>query len=320
MDLDQERRTILRQVADGTLDPSEAAERLAALDRDAAGEVDDSGRTEERIIRRAVTYSGAEGDAKLRKVKVTGAFRSVEVTGDDSVHEAVADGPHNARREGDTLVIDGSMLDDEDGFVFSRGQHRRGVRINVSSSNRPRPLVIRMNPDLDLDARVEAGPLTIEDVHGRVRARVAAGPLKVHGFRRPIDLRVAAGTVKARGRIDEGESRIECEAGKVLLHLDHGSNVRVKATASLGKVAMGGRSRSTRVRVGRPLRLGGEGDLLDLGQLHAKLSGMFVDDEEIVIGDGRASMDVSVAMGAADITSDDDAVGGLRWDDADDEG
>lgn len=311
---------ILQQVADGTLDPSDAAERLSALDRDAEGDRaeqgDDGGRPRYETIRKE--YVAGDGDATIRTVKVGGNFRSVEIIGDKAVREAVAEGPHRARRDGGVLIIDGTMLEDEDGFVFSR-RGSRNVSINVSKGNRPRPLIIRMNPDLDLDARVEAGPLSVEDVHGRVRARVTAGPLRVEGFRQPIDLRVAAGTVKARGRVDDGDSRIECEAGKVLLHLDEGSDVRIVASASLGKVAMGGRQKvRTRVRSASTSRGFGFGfdEKLDMSSLQSKLSGMFADREEIVIGNGRGHLEVNVAMGAADITADDTGTS-PAWDDED---
>lgn len=350
MDADQERKKILRQVADGTLDPTDAAERLAALDRDAETGSGGSGEGDEEYVEKVVRVRRTGDTGPVRSIRVGGSFRSVEIIGDDSVKEAVAEGPHRARQEGDVLVIDGAMLDDEDGFVFSRGDrsHRR-VRINVSSSSnsRPRPLVVRMNPDLDLEARVEAGPLSIDEVHGKIRARVAAGPLRIQGFRSPVDLRVAAGTVKARGRIDRGESRIECEAGKVHLHLERGSSVRVRASASLGKVLVGGRAQGSaraaakagarakaagraqaqaaadggvRAKAGaraeaRRVRGFGE-DGFDLSNLHATLSGMFADSEEIIIGGGRGDMEVIVAMGAADITADDDP----RHDDDDEDG
>lgn len=313
MDVDQERRKILRHVADGTLDPTDAAERLAALDRDAETGTDRGDAAgDEEYVEKVVRVRRTGDTGPVRAIRVGGSFRSVEIIGDHSVKEAVAEGPHRARQEGDVLVIDGAMLDDEDGFVFSRGDrsHRR-VRINVSSNSRPRPLVVRMNPDLDLEARVEAGPLSIDEVHGKIRARVAAGPLRIQGFRSPVDLRVAAGTVKARGRVERGESRIECEAGKVQLHLERGSSVRVRASASLGKVLVGGRARAraaakagARAEARRAMRFGDEG--FDLSNLHSTLSGMFADSEEIIIGGGRGDMEVIVAMGAADITADDD--------------
>src|SRR5205085_12459287 len=103
-----------------------------------------------------------------------------------------------------------------------------------------RPLRVRVNPDIPLEARVEAGPLTIRRVRGPIKARVAAGPLVLEGFESPIDVRVAAGKVSARGRLDSGVSTIDCDAGKVSLHLEHGSDVRVNASATLGKVDFGG--------------------------------------------------------------------------------
>ncbi len=121
-----------------------------------------------------------------------------------------------------------------------------GVRLRSTAA-----LQVRMNPELALDAKVDAGPLSIRQVHGPIKARVSAGPLKIEEFEGPLDLHVAAGPIKARGTLDHGDSRIQCEAGSVNLHLTHGSSVRVKANATLGKVHLFGerdrdRDRATR--------------------------------------------------------------------------
>jgi hypothetical protein len=239
-------------------------------------------------------------------VVIRGTFRAVEVVGDGSIQEAVADGRHMAHHDGETLVIDGGSIDfdddddDEDWFRFNRGYsyRRLGMRLRSGSA-----LQVRMNPDLALDAKVEAGPLTIRRVHGPIRARVNAGPLKIEDFEGPLDLHVAAGPIKARGVLDHGESRIQCEAGSVNLHLTQGSSVRVHANATLGKVHMFGdatqRSRDDRrdfhwedwtgPNVGRVL-----GDVL----------GKFGDNHEATIGAGMGTLDVEVAMGAVHLSAD----------------
>jgi hypothetical protein len=192
----------------------------------------------------------------------------------------------------------------------------RGVRsysYGPGREYRPKPLRVRMNPDVELDARVEAGPLKIIRVHGPIKARVAAGPLKIEEFESPIDVRVAAGKVDASGRIDHGESTIDCDAGKVRLHLTHGSHARVSASATLGKVDFGGRHSSfgTNIRdeIRDTVRSGVRGSLGDLSGLGDHLSSIlntaFSDEHEVVVGRGTATVDIRVSMGAADITFED---------------
>lgn len=331
------RREILEAVAAGRLTPTEAADQLAALDRDDAGSaraadgaepsVPDDPDARRRVEEQVIVINRGEGatERKLVRVKVEGTFRAVEVVGDDEVREAVADGDHRSRREGDVLVIDatgfGEDDDDEheassdfgDWFTNTGRRHVRRIRVGgrsgaVGVSNyRPRPLRVRMNPDLQLDARVEAGPLVIKRVRGPVTARVAAGPLTITGFESPIDLKVSAGKVTATGRVDHGESHIDCDAGKVRLHLDKGSHARVRAQATLGKVGLGQHQGEFR-RVKKEIRdLGESGNLHDLGErLSELLSGAFSDSHEVTVGRGTGSIEIQVSMGAADISFDDD--------------
>jgi len=56
---------------------------------------------------------------------VVRALGSADIIGDPSVREAVAEGPHIARREGDTLVIEGDdEFDMRSGFMFGWDQNR----------------------------------------------------------------------------------------------------------------------------------------------------------------------------------------------------
>ena len=327
---DDARRTILEAVAAGRVTPSEAADQLAALEADEAGSArseetagrdasdDDNSRVEERVI---VLKQGDGTETKLLRIKVEGTFRAIEVVGDDDVLEAVAEGDHRSRREGDVLVIDGSAFGDEDDetaasdfgdwFQTTGRRHVRRIRVGGRGAGagayRPRPLRVRMNPDLTLDARVEAGPLVIKRVRGPVTARVAAGPLTITGFESPIDLKVSAGKVTAKGRVDHGESHIDCDAGKVRLHLESGSHARVRAQATLGKVGLGEHQTEFK-RVKKELRdLGDLGNLHDLGdRLSDLLSGAFSDTHEVTVGRGTGSIEIQVSMGAADVTFDDD--------------
>lgn len=296
------------------MDPGDAADALADLEYD----------EEEDAARPAETQGP---DRVATTIRVNGNFRSVEIIGDAGVREAVAEGPHRTRWEGDVLVVDGtSAFDDDDddlegddgedgerpyfGEWFrangARNLHRARMAYGRTNEHKPRPLRVRMNPNLPLEARIEAGPLTIRGVHAPVNARVAAGHLIIEDFVAPIDLRVAAGKVSATGRLTDGVSTIDCDAGKIRLHLTHGSDARVNASATLGKIDFGGRSRSRgRDRFDwQGLRDGGE--MGDMGErLASVLNSAFSDDHEVVVGQGTAEVDVRVSMGSADITFDD---------------
>lgn len=333
---DDARRKILEAVAAGRMDPGDAANALADLDAPASPDEPDppSDELAERVVERRVLVHGGN-DTQLRVVRVDATFRAVEIVGDPGVHEAVAEGPHRVRWEGDALVIDGATgLDDDDfdddedddrvefGEWFrTRGPRMHKVRFSSGGRGdyRPRPLRVRMNPDIGLEARVEAGPLKILRVHAPIKARVTAGPLVIEDFASPIDVRVAAGKVDATGRLDRGESTIDCDAGKVRLHLTHGSHARVTASATLGKVGFGAPRRGARRPsfddLGPNGPLGPRGfsgmkaDFSDLSNLSERLTTMlndaFFDDHEVVVGDGTATVDIRVSMGSADITFDD---------------
>lgn len=267
-DLDARRRAILEQVADGTLSASEAAERLAAFEAEERGEPhrQDSGPT-------------GRDSPPARTVRIEATLRGVAVIGDPAVAEAVAEGPHLARREGDVLVIE-SRLDRDwgsSGFAFSRvGPH--GMRVRTGPGRRD--LVVRINPDLALEASVDAGSLSVKGVTGSIGARVSAGAARVDGFAAPLDVEVVAGSFKGRGVLNTGDSHIRCEAGAVRLHLERGSSVAVTTESSLGKV-----------RVGEGVGATTAGSLLS-------------DSRSTVIGGGAGNLEIEVSMGSLRLTSD----------------
>lgn len=195
----------------------------------------------------------AEGAAT--RIRVLRSLGTADIIGDPSVREAVAEGPHVARREGDALVIEGQDYDFDPraGFMFGWDRdarrdlrrlqrmhhHRRGIRWDMP------PLRIRVNPDLPLEVNSMAGQLRIRGVHGPIRANVQAGSTDIDDFRGPLELSCQAGGIKARGRLDHGESRVRCDMGAVRIHLERGSSVRVTARSTMGKVMVGGDRRSS---------------------------------------------------------------------------
>jgi hypothetical protein len=201
--------------------------------------------------------------AGVGQIKVLSEFGWVQVIGDGSVREAVVEGPHSVRREEGRLVIEHDV--ERGDFTFSRGHvsfHGRGPRMTV-----------RMNPALPLELESTAGSIRIRDLTGPIQASVQAGSTMIDGFRGPLRLTSQAGSIRAYGTLTEGESRVSCEAGSVRIHLERGSSVRVRARAKMGRVRIDGSRRGERVGLGSSV-------------------------EEVIVGEGRASLDIDSTMGS----------------------
>jgi hypothetical protein len=243
-------REIVNQVAAGTISAEEGAARLESLEAAEAAPPSEP------------TPSGT------RRVRVASGIGSAEIVGDPNVAFAVAEGPHRARQEGDTMVIEQGPIVGEDNFNFGRGDRR--VVINGMEFGQRR-LTVRMNPDLALAVTVNAGSLRIEGVHGSISGEVLAGSCRISDFAAPLDLAIQAGNLSASGRLDGGASKVRCEMGNVTINLEKGSSVKVTARTTMGKVA-----------VER-----GAGDPVMLGQ-----SG-----REVTVGAGAGSLDIECTMG-----------------------
>lgn len=216
-------REILSQVAAGTISAEEGAARLEALESEAPPQ-------EPPALPAPAPTTG------IRQVTVNSRFGNTEIVGDPTVASAVADGPHRARQEGDTMVIDQSVLSGEASFEFNRPY----ARIAIPGFDTDKKLTVRMNPALALRTRVQAGNVHIRGVKGPVTSDVQAGNCMVDGFAGPVNLSVSAGNLEARGRLDGGTSSIRCQMGEVKVDLDRTSNVRITAHTTLGKVAVEG--------------------------------------------------------------------------------
>ena len=210
----------MNQVAAGTISAEEGAARLAGLEPAA-----------EPVPRPEPAPANP-----VRQVNVVSRFGNTEVIGDPSVAFAVADGPHQARQDGDTMVIEQSPLTDDTSFEFNRPY----ARITIPGFDFHRSLVVRMNPALALRTKVQAGNLSIEGVKGAVTTEVQAGNCTVSGFAGPIQLSVTAGNIDARGRLDGGASSIRCAMGEVKVRLERTSSVRINARTMMGEVATEG--------------------------------------------------------------------------------
>lgn len=221
-------------------------------------------------------------DATVDRLQLLSAFRTVVVVADPTVRTVAVEGPHRARLDGSTLVIDG---DDEtlEGFRFeSRQGTRRGRHFRLGVDNpRPVPLRVRANPSLALLAEVAAGSLKIAEMRGPITAEVAAGALSIAGASGPLDLSTAAGPIKVQGRLTTGTHRIRCEAGAVKVILDPASSVRIHAKASLGKVVLPGVSGPAGFAIGSA-------------------------DSEATIGDGEATLAIECSVGGVKVVLEGD--------------
>jgi hypothetical protein len=237
-----ERREILSRVAAGTISPEEAAAQLDAINQ-----------------------SDRQAEPSIRTVRVVRQLGSFEIIGDPNVRDAVAEGPHHARIDGDVMVFEGVTSDGPGGFMFGLG--RNLLRDAV---------LIRMNPALGLDVQVQAGDCRVRGVEGPIRARVQAGSATIDGFASAVDFSVNAGDLQATGRLDSGDSRISCKMGNASLHLERGSSVRIKSHSSLGDIELPDRSHQA----------GG------------------TRNEDFMVGDGAASLAIETTLGSVKVTTD----------------
>ena len=218
------RRGILEKVASGDLNPEDAAKLLEELERGSAASLPQPG---------PATPSGP-----VTTVRIVGDFRTAKIVGDPSVREAVVEGPHTITREGATLVInaEGGESPEHGEWKFARGT------VVIGLGSKPKPIAVRMNPDLALQVRIDAGSASIEGIRGAIQGDIDAGAFKIKDFASPFDLQVDAGSIQAEGVLDRGDSRIKCDAGNVRVILQKGSSVKVRARADVGHVSVGGDS------------------------------------------------------------------------------
>src|ERR1700682_1335864 len=256
--MDDARRAILTRVAAGTLTPAEAATFLDAVER---GQTPAPGS-------RLTSSAGSD----IRGVRVSSNFGRIIVLGDASVDQATAEGPHVARQENGIFVIETEQRVDGD-FWF--GQRDGGSWWN---SFRGPTVTVRMNPRLEAWISADAGSVTVRDVRASIHAEVQAGSLVIQGFAGPLDLAASAGSIRAEGSLREGSSRIRCEMGSIRIALTPDSDVRVSATANMGKVNL---DNGTEDR-GRGRRWG--------------------ERQEAVYGSGTASLDIESQMGSVAVS------------------
>jgi hypothetical protein len=248
-------REILNQVATGTISAEEGAARLEALEGGPAPAAE---------AQTTAPTAAAPKVPATRQVKVVANIGMVEIAGDPSVAFVTADGPHRARQEGDTMVIDHLPLGADDNFSFGSDSLRRIVRKGFDLQRRG--LTVRMNPDLALIVSTKAGDVRVDGVHGPISAEVQAGNCTISDFRSPLNLVVQAGSLTAIGRLDGGASKVRCQMGSVEINLEKGSSVRISAHTTMADVAIQGPATegAAAASVGNVVTIGGGAGTLDV--------------------------------------------------------
>ncbi|MCA1839711.1 MAG: hypothetical protein LC723_05190 [Actinobacteria bacterium] len=302
IDTDDSKRKILEMVAQKQISVDEAARLLEALKGDGPNDPDGP-RVQKRVEIRTIQQD--HDDGPVTSVRVVGTFQALRVVGDPSVQGAVGEGEfHKVREEDGTLIFEESqdengdsfmlfgprnmrrtrvMQEDDDDGDLSFSRRSKQVRFSVGrhfqmGDGRPPALRIRMNPDLPLEIDMTAGSARVNGVHGPITANLTAGTGRFEDVQSPIKIGVDAGSLNIKGVFDRGDSEIRCTAGKVRVQLEQGSDVQIKAKATLGRISL-------------PDESGKDADWQGVG------SGK----REVTIGQGKARLDIEATTGSVSV-------------------
>lgn len=219
-----------------------------------------------------VEHSHLPAPAGVQRVTIRAVGRRVRLIGEPAINGVAVDGPHQIKRDGDTLAInsEGDMGVSLDGFTMLRTRSVGDLKSHMNGF--AKELQIRVNPSLRVEIEVTGGSVVAERLPNLAKVRVTAGMAKVTDVDGPIDLLVQAGSATLDAQITKGRSRVRVESGAATVNLRRGSDVKVHTEAQLGKVSWTG-----------------------------AVSGQ---SKDVEIGRGRASLDVEVLVGTAQIASD----------------
>ncbi|MEZ5186382.1 MAG: hypothetical protein R2720_11600 [Candidatus Nanopelagicales bacterium] len=251
--MSDELRAVLEDVAAGKVTAEEASVRIQALNQEpAAGDV------VVEPVRRIVVKAGA---VRLR------------ITGDPSVAEAVADGPHTMKRDGDALLIDTNTTAGDYAVEPPRSAFMTWVGQMVNRVGAT--LDLRVNPNLPIQVLLVGGPLEMSGMLAGASVGVEAGAAQISG-RGPLLFDVASGS----GKVDwtfTGQSRVRADMGSVTVTVRPDSDVVVTADTSLGQALVKSHT----------------------GNLKASQDGS---TPSTTVGNGTGTLTVSSRMGAAQVT------------------
>ncbi|AQP47944.1 hypothetical protein BW730_11025 [Tessaracoccus aquimaris] len=255
---------ILDDLAAGRIDAQEASRRI-----DAAKRAADAPQAPKEPPA-DTTRKGGPKSGGLSRISVTSVGRRVRIEGDQSVSTLTIDGPHVLRRVGTVMEVNstGEIGPNFGGFSLIRPPRSWD---DIRDIGLGKELVIRVNPNLIVDAEVTTGGLRTVGVPRLGRIRVTAGGSTLEDVEEVEDLLSQAGGISVEGPISVGRSRLKVESGTLTVTLSKGANVTIRGEAKLGRISWPD-----------------GGDKVD----------------EYVVGNGSARLDVAVVMGMATIKSE----------------
>ena len=281
---------ILRDLADGRIDASEAERRIDELQAppgpgvpptepvadDTEGPVAEGGPAGEALPpeRPAHDEEGPAGANGVDAVTVRVVGRRLRVIGDPSVATLVADGPHSLRRHGGVLEVssDGELGPGLDAFTMLRVPRTiddlRNLGFNQLGFGRE--LVLRVNPAIPVDIELTAGTLAASAVPRLGKVRLTGGSAHLSGVETIEDALVQAGSATIRGSLRRGRSRVRVESGQLTVELAPSADVTIRAEAQMGRVVWPGEQQNI---------------------------------DEYVAGSGAGRLDIGVVMGYVTVRS-----------------
>jgi hypothetical protein len=275
-------RALLSQVAAGTVAPEEASQRITASTDTGTGATTDHAASAAppsgvRVVPNAAPHdpdarphSPTADTGPIDRVVIRGTAVKLVLIADSSITGATVQGPHVARRDGGAIVIDTDADLGPGDFSYEPNQRRSGKVFGRWRGGET--VIVRLRPELPVEVSVAAGSIVATGLKGGLRFSVDAGSIKTTDCSGPLDGRVASGSAVLDWRFDGGTSRLRCELGSVKMRLDARSDVTVKVRAELGSVDLGKSS---------------------AGGVNAS--------RELVVGNGRGTLDVDVSLGSAKI-------------------
>jgi hypothetical protein len=219
--MSDELRDLLNRVASGEISPDEAE---SALKQANAAKADAT----------PAQAPGATVEAPapepVRRISVRGSAVRLVVVADPSVDTAIAEGPHRVSHVGDKLTVHSDLRVGE----YEAEAPKSTFATWLSNVNRAgSTLRVRVNPDLPLDVLNVAGSLELSGMRSATSVGVEAGSAKLHDGAGQLTLSVASGSADVEWQF-QGECSVSTDLGSARLTVLPGSDVEVKAEATLG--------------------------------------------------------------------------------------
>lgn len=170
----------------------------------------------------------------VERIVVRGSAVRLTVVGDPTVATAVAEGPHRVSHVGHTLTIHSDLSSGDYETEVPRSAFATWLTtVNRAGAN----LVVRINPNLPVEVLNVAGSLELSGIRAQASVGVEAGSAKVHDGSGPLALSVASGSADVDWQF-HGDSSVSTDLGSARVHVLPGSDVAIRAEATLGMASI----------------------------------------------------------------------------------